>query len=254
MEQFWSSWSRLSKLRGNRTQRGKAVRCKDELSSAVWRLSYSERNNLLQTFLHNSYMNKLRSRAPLRLYCSFCVSNEFSAHYSGGQRWKRKDSFSYICRAVNKQVMSVFVCLHESCRSRRLSLSVWIIKLRSGLHQEARIRGIEWESTLREQTWNIQIVGGQSAARYEQNFKEIHQHDQVFCVSCRSSSWRRQQLSAGILCSSYRWLSTLTNILSCVHLWAQYVPNAGLPTKLPRHLPRGPEAPELQGPWKVHVG
>lgn len=172
MEQFWSSWSRLSKLRGNRTQRGKAVRCKDELSSAVWRLSYSERNNLPQTFLHNSYMNKLRSRAPLRLYCSFCVSNEFSAHYSGGQRWKRKDSFSYRCRAVNKQVMSVFVCLHESCRSRRLSLSVWIIKLRSGLHQEARIRGIEWESTLREQTWNIQIVGGQSIARYEQNLKK----------------------------------------------------------------------------------
>lgn len=172
MEQLWSSWSRLSKLRENRTQRGKAVRCKDELSSAVWRLSYSERNNLLQTFLHNSYMNKLRSRAPLRLYCSFCVSNEFSAQYSGGQRWKRKDSFSYICRAVNKQVMSVFVCLHESCRSRRLSLSVWIIKLRSGLHQEARIRGIEWESTLREQTWNIQIVGGQSIARYEQNLKK----------------------------------------------------------------------------------
>lgn len=172
MEQLWSSWSRLSKLRENRTQRGKAVRCKDELSSAVWRLSYSERNNLLQTFLHNSYMNKLRSRAPLRLYCSFCVSNEFSAHYSGGQRWKRKDSFSYRCRAVNKQVMSVFVCLHESCRSRRLSLSLWIIKLRSGLHQEARIRGIEWESTLREQTWNIQIVGGQSIARYEQNLKK----------------------------------------------------------------------------------
>lgn len=172
MEQLWSSWSRLSKLRGNRTQRGKAVRCKDELSSAVWRLSYSERNNLPQTFLHNSYMNKLRSRAPLRLYCSFCVSNEFSAHYSGGQRWKRKDSFSYICRAVNKQMMSVFVCLHERCRSRRLSLSVWIIKLRSGLHQEARIRGIEWESTLREQTWNIQIVGGQSIARYEQNLKK----------------------------------------------------------------------------------
>lgn len=146
MEQLWSSWSRLSKLRGNRTQRGKAVRCKDELSSAVWRLSYSERNNLLQTFLHNSYMNKLRSRAPLRLYCSFCVSNEFSAHYSGGQRWKRKDSFSYICRAVNKQVMSVFVCLHESCRSRRLSLSVWIIKLRSGLHQEEQNASRLWGS------------------------------------------------------------------------------------------------------------
>lgn len=146
MEQFWSSWSRLSKLRGNRTQRGKAVRCKDELSSAMWRLSYSERNNLPQTFLHNSYMNKLRSRAPLRLYCSFCVSNEFSAHYSGGQRWKRKDSFSYICRAVNKQVMSVFVCLHESCRSRRLSLSVWIIKLRSGLHQEEQNESRLWGS------------------------------------------------------------------------------------------------------------
>lgn len=146
MEQLWSSWSRLSKLRGNRTQRGKAVRCKDELSSAVWRLSYSERNNLPQTFLHNSYMNKLRSRAPLRLYCSFCVSNEFSAHYSGGQRWKRKDSFSYICRAVNKQVMSVFVCLHESCRSRRLSLSVWIIKLRSGLHQEEQNASRLWGS------------------------------------------------------------------------------------------------------------
>lgn len=146
MEQFWSSWSRLSKLREDRTQRGKAVRCKDELSSAVWRLSYSERNNLLQTFLHNSYMNKLRSRAPLRLYCSFCVSNEFSAHYSGGQRWKRKDSFSYICRAVNKQVMSVFVCLHESCRSRRLSLSVWIIKLRSGLHQEEQNESRLWGS------------------------------------------------------------------------------------------------------------
>lgn len=146
MEQLWSSWSRLSKLRGNRTQRGKAVRCKDELSSAVWRLSYSERNNLPQTFLHNSYMNKLRSRAPLRLYCSFCVSNEFSAHYSGGQRWKRKDSFSYRCRAVNKQVMSVFVCLHESCRSRRLSLSPWIIKLRSGLHQEEQNESRLWGS------------------------------------------------------------------------------------------------------------
>lgn len=91
-------------------------------------------------------MNKLRSRAPLRLYCSFCVSNEFSAHYSGGQRWKRKDSFSYICRAVNKQVMSVFVCLHESCRSRRLSLSVWIIKLRSGLHQEEQNESRLWGS------------------------------------------------------------------------------------------------------------
>lgn len=146
MEQLWSSWSRLSKLREDRTQRGKAVRCKDELSSAVWRLSYSERNNLLQTFLHNSYMNKLRSRAPLRLYCSFCVSNEFSAHYSGGQRWKMKDSFSYRCRAVNKQVMSVFVCLHESCRSRRLSLSVWIIKLRSGLHQEEQNASRLWGS------------------------------------------------------------------------------------------------------------
>lgn len=91
-------------------------------------------------------MNKLRSRAPLRLYCSFCVSNEFSAHYSGGQRWKRKDSFSYICRAVNKQVMSVFVCLHESCRSRRLSLSPWIIKLRSGLHQEEQNESRLWGS------------------------------------------------------------------------------------------------------------